>query len=137
MARTRNAVENAIHEMGGTVWVDEQDRAVVRLEGRFLNNFKVAGGLLINIRKDTSFALQNVKINGEVWLPQDGTINGQARVLLLFGVNGRLLVHDTDYRKFKATSTLLPAFSEVDSTDPQPPDTTPPPPPSAASPAFL
>ena len=112
-AKTRNPAESAIHEMGGTVWVDEQDRAIQHLEGRFLNNFKIGGGLLVNVKKDTSFTLTQVKVNDEVWLPQDGEIDGQARLLLLFSVNGRFRIHNSDYRKFKATSTILPGYTET------------------------
>ena len=118
-AKTRNPAEGAIHEMGGTVWIDEQDRAIQHLEGRFLNNFKIAGGLLVSVKKDTSFSLTQIKVNDEVWLPQDGAVDGQARVLLLFSVNGRLRIHDSGYRKFKATSTILPAFQAVPDTPPQ------------------
>jgi hypothetical protein len=112
-AKTRNPAESAIHEMGGTVWVDEQDRAIQHLEGRFLNNFKIGGGLLVNVKKDTSFTLTQVKVNDEVWLPSEGGIDGQARMLLLFSVNGRFRVRDSDYRKFKATSTILPGYVEA------------------------
>ena len=119
-AKTRNPAEAAIHEMGGTVWIDEQDRAIQHFEGRFLNNFKIAGGLLVSVKKDTSFSLTQVKVNDEVWLPQDGAVDGQARILLLFSVNGRLRIHDSGYRKFKATSTILPTFQTVPDTPPQP-----------------
>ena len=112
-AKTRNPAENAIREMGGTVWVDEEDRAIQHLEGRFVNNFKIGGGLLVSVKKDTSFSLTQRKVNDEVWLPQDGAIDGQARVLLLFHVNGRFRIHDSRYRKFKATSTILPGVVEA------------------------
>ncbi len=45
------SLEGAIHELAGTVWVDEQDHAMVRIEGHFFNDFKIAGGLLANITK--------------------------------------------------------------------------------------
>ena len=118
-AKTRNPAENAIHEMGGTLWVDEQDCAIQHLEGKFLNNFKIGGGLLVNVKKGTSFKLTQVKVNGEVWLPQDGQIDGQARMLLLFSVNGRFHIHDADYRKFKATSTILPDYKAIDPMAPR------------------
>lgn len=112
-AKTRNAAEGAIHEMAGTVSVDEQDRAVQHLDGHFVHNFKIGGGMLVNVKKDTSFSLTQVKVNEEVWLPQDGRIDGQARLMLLFSVNGRFEIHDTGYRKFTATSTILPGYTEM------------------------
>ena len=112
-AKTRNAAESAIHEMAGTVSVDEQDRAVQHLDGHFVHNFKIGGGMLVNVKKDTSFSLTQVKVNEEVWLPQDGRIDGQARLMLLFSVNGRFEIHDSGYRKFTATSTILPGYTEM------------------------
>ncbi|ADW69809.1 hypothetical protein [Granulicella tundricola] len=112
-AKTRNVGENAIHEMVGTIWVDEADRAIVRIDGHFVNNFKVGGGLLFNVKKDTKFSVTNVKVNDEVWLPKRITGDGEARAMLLFSLKGRLAVEDDGYRKFKATSTILPGVAEV------------------------
>ncbi len=137
-AKTRNSFENVFRELGGTVWIDEQDKAIQHLEGRFLNDFKMGGGLIVDLHKGTSFQATFSKVNNEVWLPQSFGGQGSVRALLFVNIHGTQAGRNSDYRKFKATSTLLPAFSEVDSTGPQPPDTTPPPPPpSAASPDFL
>ena len=112
-AKTRNAGENAMKEMGGTVWVDEADRAIEHIEGRFLNDFKVGGGLVVNVKKGTSFSLTQQKVNDEVWLPEEIDGDGQARLFLFLHLNGRLRIHDGDYRRFKATSTILPGVTET------------------------
>jgi hypothetical protein len=113
-AKVHDPVEGAVREMGGTIWVDESDRAIQRLQGRFLNNFKIGGGLLVNVKKDTSFELNQVKVNDEVWLPENLAASGQVRVLLLLNVNGRFQMKDSDYRKFKATSTILPGYTALE-----------------------
>ena len=114
-AKTRNRMEEVIHDLAGTVWVDEADREMVKGEGRFARSFKVGGGLLANIHEGTSFRWQQAKINGEVWLPTELEGEGQARFLLFVNINGRARVVDTDFRRFKATSTLLPGVSAVES----------------------
>jgi hypothetical protein len=108
-AKTRNAGESAIHDMAGTVWIDEADQSIARVDGRFVNPFKIGGGLLVNVHKDTTFSLRNRKVNDEVWLPESLEAHGQARIMLFMNVNGSVQVQDGDYRKFKATSTILPA----------------------------
>ena len=108
-AKTHNPMESAIHDLQGTVWVDEADRAVEHMEFHFFNDFKLGGGLLVNVKKNTSFSLTQTKVNDEVWLPQELSADGQARVLLLMNLNGRLRIHDGEFRKFRASSTLLPA----------------------------
>jgi hypothetical protein len=107
-AKTRNRNEEVIRDVVGTVWVDEQDRVLIRAEGHFIDNFKVGGGLLVNIQKGTSFSLEMKKINGEVWLPAVLAGQGSMRALLFFSFNGDGRIMNSDYRRFKTTSTIVP-----------------------------
>ena len=111
-AKTRNRLEGVIRDMAGTIWVDEEDRAISHLEGHFLNTFKIGAGLLVNIQKGTSFSLEQRKINDEVWLPVEADGHGSARMLLLFKFNGNFREVDSGYRKFKVTSTILPGVEK-------------------------
>ncbi len=128
-AKTHNAAESVFHELAGTVWVDEQDKVVQHAEGHFANDFKIAGGLVASVKKGTSFEGTFTKINNEVWLPQGFHARGQMRYLLFFSLNGEGRVQISNYRKFRATSTLLPNYTKVDPDAPQPQEAAPPPPP--------
>lgn len=124
-AKTRNRTEELIHVLAGTIWVDEQDRAIARMEGRFANPFRLAGGLFLSIKKGTNFTVEMTKINNEVWLPARIEGHGAARVLLFVNFSGSALVTYSDYRKFKATSTILPGFStQKETAEPAPSDKT-------------
>lgn len=112
-AKTRNRLEAVIRDMAGTVWVDEQDRAISRIEGHFLNTFRIGAGLLVNIQKGTNFSMEQRKINDEVWLPAQVDAHGEARMLLLFRFNGNFHEVDSGYRKFKVTSTILPGMGKA------------------------
>ena len=68
-AKTRNRAEDVIRDLVGTAWVDEQDKVLVKVQGHFLNNFKIGGGMVANIQKGTSFGMEQRKVNDEVWLP--------------------------------------------------------------------
>ncbi len=125
-AKTHNAAESVFHELAGTVWVDEQDRVVQHAEGHFANDFKIAGGLVASVKKGTSFEGTFVKINNEVWLPQGFHARGQMRYLLFFSLNGEGQVEISDYRKFRASSTLLPNYTKVDPDAPEPQEAAPP-----------
>ncbi len=109
-AKIRNRLEGVIRDMAGTVWVDEDDRAIAKLEGHFFETFKIGAGLVANIQKGTSFSLEQRKINDEVWLPVEANGHGTARMLLLFKFNGNFREVDSGYRKFKVTSTILPGM---------------------------
>jgi hypothetical protein len=118
-AKTKSKFEEVIRDMAGTAWVDEQDKVLVKAQGHFINNFKVGAGLLVNIQKGTNFAMQQRKVNDEVWLLSTAEGQGSFRFLLFAGFNGTVHVVDSDYRKFKATSTILPGMSTVE-PDPNP-----------------
>ena len=113
-AKTRNPLEGIIHDMAGTVWIDEADAALCRVQGSFLRSFKIGGGLVASIAKGTAFVTDLTRVNGEVWLPANSTAQGSMRALLLFSFNGHVVTSDTNYRKFKAGSRILPDVREVD-----------------------
>lgn len=113
-AKTQNRFEDVVRNLMGTIWVDEQDRAIVQLEGRLTNSYKIGGGLMMNIKKDTSFSVRQKKVNDEVWLPAQVTGEGSARVLLFINFNGRVHVTDSDYRKFRTSATILPGITTVE-----------------------
>ncbi len=112
-AKTRNKEEEVIRDMAGTAWIDETDKVLAKGEGHFVNSFKIGGGLVVNIQKGTSFSFEQRKINDEVWLPAVIEGRGAARALLVFHFDGSLRAVESDYRRFKATSTILPGISTV------------------------
>jgi hypothetical protein len=130
-AKTHNYAEGFFRELAGTVWVDEQDQAIQHLEGHVNHDFHIGGGLVVNVKQGTWFKASFAKINDEVWLPQVIEADGHARYLLFFSLNGHFAGHTSDYRKFKATSTVLPGLNKVE-PEAQPPAVTtagkPPPP---------
>jgi hypothetical protein len=130
-AKTNNRFESVFRDLVGTVWIDEQDRTLAQVEGHFLKDFKVGGGLVADIRKDSGFAGSWSKINGEVWLPVDFTGHGGIRILLVASFNGSIHLRMSDYRKFRSSSTIVGTNGIVGAdtqpdTPPVPPVTPPP-----------
>ena len=113
-ARTRNPSENLVRELAGTVWVDEQDCVLARVEGHFVNAFKVGGGLLVDIKQGTSFTFEQTRVNGEVWLPAHVDAQGSARALIFVSFSGKIHAVESDYRKFRTSSTILPGVAPVE-----------------------
>ncbi|MDP9039942.1 MAG: hypothetical protein M3O02_11845 [Acidobacteriota bacterium] len=123
---THNRAEDVMKDLAGTVWIDEADKVIVHLEGRFARDFKIGGGVVADIHKDTHFAFDQARVNGEVWLPARIDAQGQARALLLFKFAGRLNIAYSDYRKFRATATVLPDVTPVETAPAQREGATPP-----------
>jgi hypothetical protein len=111
-AKTHNRAEEAIRDMVGTAWVDAQDHVLARAEGHFVTDYKVGGGLIVDVKKDTRFAAEWSKVNGEVWLPARLEGQGALRAMLLISFSGSIHVDESGYRKFRATSTVLPSMVE-------------------------
>ena len=111
--KTHNMSEGVMKDLSGTVWIDEADHQVTRMQARFEENFHIGGGLLANIQKGTNFTFEQAHINNEVWLPTSMDGVGSARILLVKGFSGTIHVAYFDYRKYKADVTILPGATPV------------------------
>ena len=133
-AQAKDLGDQIMRELAGTLWVDEHDDAIVRLNGTLQENFHVGGGLLVNIRKGSWFNFTQSLVNGEIWFPSELTAHVDGRLLLIKGFNGDAHQTFSDYRKFKTSVTILPGTQVLeDSNAPAPEPSTQPQP--AAPPA--
>jgi hypothetical protein len=106
-AKAHGTEEDAFKKLRGTLWIDEADHQVTRLEAAFYDNFHIGGGLLANIEKGTRMSFDQAKINGEIWLPStsEGTID--ARLLLFKGFRQHIVEHDSNYQRFHVETLPL------------------------------
>ena len=116
-AKTHNILEGLVRDVDGTLWFDEQDHALARVEGHFVNDFKVASGLLADVHKGAMIEAELTRVNGEVWLPALFSGRGSARITLFFNHYGLDETRFSDYRKFKASATILPGVAPVETPD--------------------
>jgi hypothetical protein len=112
-AKASNPLDGVFSHLAGTVWVDERDRALVRIEGRVFEDYKIGGGLLIDIHKGATLQMEWTKVNDEVWLPAAFSGRGSARVLVFAYESQQLDQHWSEYRKFRTTSTILPVAADA------------------------
>jgi len=120
-------VEKIVHELAGVIWIDEQAHEVARLEAYFVGDFRVAGGLLANLQKGTSFVFEQSYFNSEVWLPTYMEAHVGVRVLLMKGFNLNATTHYSDYKRFnvQTLSTINQPKSAPAPVPPNPNDPTP------------
>ncbi|MGI8786782.1 MAG: LolA family protein [Pyrinomonadaceae bacterium] len=85
----------------GVMWIDERDKQVARLEAYLADNFKIGGGLVANLKRGASFALEQERVGDEVWLPSTADINLSVKVLLVKNINVNQIIKSYNYRKFK------------------------------------
>ena len=92
--------EDLSKKLQGTIWIDEADRQVTRLEAAIDDNFRVAGGLAVNVQKGSRFTFDQAPVNGEIWFPTGADIKLQARILLLKGIHQHIVQRCYDYKRF-------------------------------------
>jgi hypothetical protein len=98
--KAHKLVEKLVQKLAGVVWVDEKAHDVARLEAYFTGDMKIAGGLLANLQKGTSFVIEQAYLNNEVWLPTYEEAHVGVRVLLVKGFKVNAVTRYSDYKKF-------------------------------------
>lgn len=98
-AKASGMDQNAAKKLAGTIWIDEADRQVARLEVHFYDNFRIAGGLLASVQKGTAINVDQSPIGDGLWMQTGSEDHLAARVVVK---NLRLNVHiqDFDFKKF-------------------------------------
>jgi outer membrane lipoprotein-sorting protein len=84
----------------GVIWIDEKDKQVARMEAYLADNVSFASGI-VKLRKGASFAMEQDRVNDEIWLPLSSDINLSARVFLIKGMNVDQTTRYGNYKKFK------------------------------------
>ncbi|MDE1162696.1 MAG: hypothetical protein PW792_12215 [Acidobacteriaceae bacterium] len=120
-AKTRTAFESVFKDLTGTVWIDQADHVLVAAHGIFDKDFKIGGGLLMNLHKGTTFDFRSVKVDNAVWLPDTIDARGSLRYLLFVSFNGGLHLKASEYKKFRSSARILPLGESDDQPAPQVP----------------
>lgn len=89
-----------IQKLQGTAWIDAEDRQLVRLETRLLDNLGVGPARVARLQRGANGYFQRRKVNGEIWLPAFARFEGAARLLLVFGSRVEISSEYGDYKKF-------------------------------------
>jgi hypothetical protein len=92
--------EKVVQKLAGVVWIDEKAHDVARLEAYFTGDMKIAGGLVANLQKGTSFVFEQAFVGNEVWLPTFMEAHVGVRVLLVKGFKVNEVIRYSDYKKF-------------------------------------
>ena len=112
-AKANGTVEEVMKKLEGMIAVDEQDAAIVHLDGTLQENFHVMGGLLVNLKKGSHFSRDASRINNEAWFTSEVKYHGDGRILLFKGFDGDGHITFSDYRKMRTSVTLLPGSQVI------------------------
>lgn len=91
-------IESIFSKMGGTIWIDKDEKQIIRLESRVMDNVSL-GGFLGKFKKDSAVVFERTKF-GEVWLPKLFQSNISARLLLVRSLDSASNISYDNYRRF-------------------------------------
>lgn len=101
-AATHGIAEDASKHLSATLWVDERDMEVRRVQARLNSPFRLEMGLL-SLSQGSTFTFDQKIINNEVWLPTGASAHIEARAALFLGYHIQLTIVDDQYKRFRRT----------------------------------
>jgi hypothetical protein len=90
----------------GRLWIDKTDYHWAKVEMETLDTISF-GGFLIRLGKGGHLVLEQAHVNQEVWLPKSVTVRATARLALIKGFHGELIITFSDYKKFQVDSRVV------------------------------
>jgi hypothetical protein len=84
--------------MVGTVWVDEANSQVVRIDARLRDDISIAAGLIVKIDRGAQASLQQQEVASGIWEPVRYSYDYQGRKLLFGALSGYARMEASDYR---------------------------------------
>jgi hypothetical protein len=99
-----NSYESFYRLMKGTMWVDEADLQVARVDFKLLGAFKIGGGVFFEMRPGAHFVSEQSRFFGEVWLPTSAEVRFDGRALLFYGFGIEETTTFGNYRRFDVST---------------------------------
>lgn len=104
-AKAHGIALNAAKKVGGTIWIDEADRQVARVEASFQENFRVGAGLLAVLEKGSFLRLEQTHVSQGLWLPSSSEAHLTGRELLLKGLRVNVRFRTFDFKRFDVATS--------------------------------
>ncbi len=106
-AQTHGVAEKASRNLAGTLWIDEQDRQVRRVQATLEDSFRAGFGLF-TLSKGSSFSFDQKLVNGELWLPTSATVHLEAHAVGLISYRANVDIQYDNYQRFRTDSEQGP-----------------------------
>ena len=92
--------ESFYKNMAGTMWVDEGDLQVARVEFKLIGAFKIGGGAYFEMKPGAWFVREQDRFFDEIWLPSYAEVKFGARALMFYGFGIEETTSFSSYRRF-------------------------------------
>jgi hypothetical protein len=123
--KTKSREEAIVSKLAGVVWIDPQDKQIMRLEARLVEGYKVAGGLVASLRSGSAMTFEQTRLADGVWLPKFEQINASAKLFLFAGFRLDATREYSNYKRFSTKAGDEKIDAPKTTTTPPPPTPTP------------
>jgi len=100
-AATHGLAEDASKNLEGTLWIDEQDRQVRKVEANLRSSFRVGFGLFA-LSKGSSFSFDQKLVGNDLWLPTSASVHIEAHAVALISYRANVQIVYDDYQRSNA-----------------------------------
>jgi hypothetical protein len=83
----------------GTIWVDEVEREVVRVEATAMDDVSYGLGVIARLRKGAVMSLTRDRVDDQAWLPTSLRFSGEGRAMLFRKLTVNHVIEWYDYRR--------------------------------------
>jgi len=87
----------------GKLWIDEEDLRWTRAECDVIDTISM-GWILARVGEGAKITIQQVRVDGDHWMPKELDINGSAKILLVKNRNLDETVSYTDYKRVRSST---------------------------------
>lgn len=91
-------------KMAGTMWVDEADLQVARVDFTLIDDFKIGGGMFFDMKKGAHFAVEQDRFFNEIWLPISSSARFGARAVLFYNFGIEETATFSGYHQFRVST---------------------------------
>lgn len=85
----------------GLIWIDPVDKVVMRIEARSTDDFKVGGGLLMNVSRGAGFVFERTRLPDGFWVPRLFQWNANGKGLLFMKMSVYEVTEWSNFKRFK------------------------------------
>jgi hypothetical protein len=94
-------------KLRGRIWIDKDESQLTKFDIQCIDTVSF-GLFLARIHKGTRIIYEQIRVNDEVWLPQQIALKLDVRVALLKEFNLEDDITYRDYKKFRTGTTIVP-----------------------------
>ena len=101
--RPKNKSDEILKKIVGLIWIDEAEKVVMRIEARLTDDFKLGGGLLMNI-KGAGFVFERARLEDGYWVPRFYQWNANGKGFIFLKRSVYEMTEWVNFKRFKAES---------------------------------